>query len=243
MNYLSFIDELEKLCMEKSAATMKALREAASRIKNIKRPPRELAEMGPVLMPTTRQGRSAGAKALQQFQAEAFPEEAIKPMLEAIEPYAKKFPGRIYAGSRAGKMLDPAAGVRRARDINTYAKLHEALERGTKFAPGSLHGSPRVMVQDFNLRSRLTGKGATGLKESTRGLREGEEEVLRRQFQDAFKDPRALQFLQEGQRVPKAMQKAFMRANPTMSADEALDAAVKQYFAKTDREAIAMGLL
>ena len=115
--------------------------------------------------------------------------------------------------------------------------LHEALERKAPAIGKSLHNSPSVLVEEANLLNRATapkGKGKSLMEAVTamRGIREPEHELLKKQFMKVFKDPRALRYLEPGQRVPAAMKRKFLREArnlPDMDSRTAMDIAIKQH--------------
>ena len=201
----AFYDELEKV-----AASIRQLEEAFTRI-GVKTPRKgSVADIFKALtIPTKRQ-----AKAVQKIGKEPEWQAAVPPMIRrSIEGYMRRSPGKIYVSKDAGKAFKPSATKQEVKDLRTLFGVHEGLERRVKpreIEYSSLHLSPKVMMEEKNLLSKLTG--AESSKKYLEGLRVagGEYPLLRRQFDQAF-GKRALPFLQEGSRIPRAMKKRFMR--------------------------------
>ena len=152
----------------------------------------------------------------------------IQPVTAGIDRFVldrqAKDPGRVWSlGEKAvaaqlpmGKLLTPE-GRKATHDV---ALLHEGYERGVrpgridqgfKAATGHLH--PEVLLKEKNLRNNLTGPGSGGAKmvfDATRAGR-GEDLWLLNATREAFKDPRAVEFLAEGQKMNRGMRKAFNR--------------------------------
>jgi len=99
--------------------------------------------------------------------------------------------------------------------------VHELFERGVNpknVVPLYSHLAPEVLLKEHNALSKLTGPGADQARKSFRGARKnsGEAEHMRNLLVQEF-GPRASQFLEEGQKVPKGMMKALrkkLRDNP-----------------------------
>lgn len=99
---------------------------------------------------------------------------------------------------------------------------HELAERKVPwrgYAPVYSHASPDVLLKEHNTISRLTGDGADEARDIMRNMRKntGESAYLGRLIGAAIPDPRAQQFLAEGEKVPKAMRKRILqkiRENP-----------------------------
>lgn len=119
------------------------------------------------------------------------------------------------------------AGSRMAQRgaMGATTAAHELFERGVKardVAPLYSHIAPEVLLKEHNMISRLEGPGSDYARRAFRGTREfsGEAEHMGNLLEQAF-DPRARQFLGEGQKVPKAMRKALrkkLRKNPELIA-------------------------
>jgi len=124
--------------------------------------------------------------------------------------------------AQANHPMPSPAGVNAMAGVGA---AHEIAERRVK--PQNIvsgyhsHLSPDVLVQEHNTLSRLTGEGAEEARSVLRKVRTmtGEQQQLRNMFTTAFNDPRAANFLAEGEKVPKAMRKAFLRkiqSNPSL---------------------------
>lgn len=202
----AFFDELEKI-----AASISVLRKALSRL-GVKVPKKETLPdvFKAITIPTKAQQRAASRIGKEPEWQAMVPQEIKSDLLG----YMKREPGTIYVSKDVGKAIKPSATKQEARDLRTLTGVHEGLERGVKpkeMEYTSLHGSPKVMLQEMNMLNRLTGGKKAG--DYLRKLRErgGEYPLLREQVTQAF-GKRALPFLQPGSRVPKAMRKHFMKA-------------------------------
>lgn len=131
--------------------------------------------------------------------------------------------GQTYAHPGvAGRMIPasvgmPAVNAEGRRAIGAVVGAHELSER--QVAPRNMvrgfhsHASPEVLLKEHNTLSRLTGEGAEAARTSMRALRAqtGEAAHMRNLVTTAFNDPRAANYLNEGEKVPKAMRKALLR--------------------------------
>jgi len=227
-SFPAFVDEL---CKIKEAASAQELYAAARRLAPTRS--RGLAgQLGATLIPTKAHIRkSLKHPEFFEWQRGMIPEELV----QALQSRYGRHAGRIFYGPSAAKGLLP--GVE-GRGPKTLLTLHEGLERKAVPLGKSLHLSPGVLVEELNLLNRLAApKGqAKSLRHAARRLREmreatGETELLRQQFAQVFKDPRAHQFLESGQRVPAAMKRRFLRGAkelPEMSPEQAGEMAQRQ---------------
>lgn len=92
---------------------------------------------------------------------------------------------------------------------------HDLAERAVKkrdVAPFSSHLSPEVLLKEHNTLSRLTGEGADEARKVMRNVRRrsGESEHMRNLVVQQY-GPRAAQFFDEGEKIPKAMRKDLLR--------------------------------
>jgi hypothetical protein len=112
-----------------------------------------------------------------------------------------------------GIPVSPHGDDQRALLATTVA--HEMFERGIRPAhasPFHSHISPDVLLQEHNLLSKLEGPGADHARQVYRALRKntGEAEQLRGALRHKL-GPAAPQFLDEGQKIPKAMRRSLQR--------------------------------
>lgn len=130
----------------------------------------------------------------------------------------------IAARTAAATAGVPDLSPQGVRANSAFSVSHELAERAVKPRDALLgyggHLSPDVLMKEHNMLSTLTGPGAEEVRHLTRAMRagSGEADHLRQAFTTAFRDPRAAQFLEEGQKIPKAMRNAMLtkiRANPT----------------------------
>lgn len=111
---------------------------------------------------------------------------------------------------------------------------HELAERSVhprNIHPFYSHLSPEVLLKERNTVARLTGPGSENAKNFMGRLRDrsGEAQHLKNLMTSAFNDPRAAQFLEGSEKVPKAMRKALNRrlaADPGLIARTHPDAAL-----------------
>lgn len=111
---------------------------------------------------------------------------------------------------------------------------HELAERSVhprNIHPFYSHLSPEVLLKERNTVARLTGPGSENTKNVMNQARgsSGEAQHLKNLMTSAFKDPRAAQFLEGNEKVPKAMRKALNRrlaADPGLIARTHPDAAL-----------------
>ena len=126
-----------------------------------------------------------------------------------VDPDATDATLRSIAG---GPKLGPDA-----KKAQTAVVLgHEEAERRVKpgeIAPLYSHASPKVLLEEHGMLSKATGPGAAEARTRFRQLRErtGEAQHMKNLAVTALNDPRALQYFEEGQKIPKAMRKAIMR--------------------------------
>jgi hypothetical protein len=131
-----------------------------------------------------------------------------------------KAPGTIYS---AGPKHTAEAFGAKTKDgkkaTHAVTLMHEQYERGVKprdvnlpYAQARGHISPGVIVKEHNLLSRLKGPGADEARGLWRGIRKsrGEDADIKDGFANIF-GPRSAQFLAEGEKVPKAMRKKYLR--------------------------------
>lgn len=151
-----------------------------------------------------------------------------------MRKHSPEMAGRIDLRSKKIDQLVSGAGALSApTPLQSRANMaavgaHELYERGVKarhVAPIASHLSPEVLLKEHNLLSRLTGHGADYTREGMRTMRNttGEAEHMRNLLNNAFGE-RATQFLNEGEKVPKAMRHALRRKlteNPGMVAEAA----------------------
>lgn len=131
-------------------------------------------------------------------------------------------PGALLASVGAYASTDKPLSKAGKRALVGAVVSHELAERkvlARDYAPVYGHASPDVLLKEHNMISRLTGKGADEARDIIRNMRKnsGESAYLGRLIGAAIPDPRAQQFLAEGEKVPKAMRKRILqkiRENP-----------------------------
>lgn len=206
--------------LEKISASTKEIAAAARRIGHKRaKDPMVRAVLG-FTIPTAQQ-----TKAFQKVPPPDFLGKLIPKQIADRVTQLHSTPGRIVAspasdfGSLGAKLIKRPVGIRSARAFRNATVVHEGFERSVKTPDWSSMGhlSPEVLLKEHNLLSKLTGPGSKTTRDAMRKMRSagGETKRLEGQFMDAFQDPRALQFLQEGNKVPKAMRKAFLRNKRT----------------------------
>ncbi len=112
--------------------------------------------------------------------------------------------------------------------VNAVVGMHEGFERGVKANEVSPtrrgHLSLKVLLNEHNTVSKLTGPGSEEAKNVFKALREntGDTEELQHTLKKIY-GPRALDFLKPGNKIPAAMRRNFARTlhNSSMAkADE-----------------------
>jgi hypothetical protein len=180
---------------------------------------------------------------IDSMQKKILPPGVLEHFTPHLESAYASGPGKILVSKDLGTQLHPGMSPRFNKDFGAFTTLHEAAERGTVAQPGSLHLSPDVLVRDKNMMGNLTGPGSKELKSSVGELRAPEFAHLRGQVTDAFKDPRAAQYLEDGQKMNRSMRKAFSRelaSNPNqgrlMTPDDAMGVIREQGRVLADRQ-------
>jgi hypothetical protein len=194
----------------------------APRIK-VDRMPKDLSMMGAMAIPTKAQMKSPYAAKMQEFQKKIVPKEVRALLAPAVQREMDKGLGRILVDPSAAKTITPNARPGIQKGVQSYTKVHEALERSGSVRPGSLHGSPKTFAQDFNLRNTMTGRGADEFRAALAPLRDPEDAHLKKQLVKTFKDPRAAQFMEPGRRIPGAMKRQLDKRELPMSPAAAKD--------------------
>ena len=178
---------------------------------------------GAVYLPSRKISKHPRALAHQQAMLQGLPKRVATAMLRVSEE-AEKYPGQVYVDPRVGDMATrwlPGGGGKALtgpgrRALGAVFAGHELAERGVRskeVAPLASHLSPKVLMIEHNLLSRATGRGSEEAVARLRALREatGEADVMRRFAERALNDPRAKQFFEPGEKIPKAMRKALTR--------------------------------
>lgn len=213
--------------MEKVAEKMSVIREAAKRVGHVVSRPGTMVEaMKAMTVPTAahrRKSVSGAVDEIYQMQKKIMPKDAHKAIEEGLKPVydSKKMRGKIMMSADAHKVVDPTAGKARAKNIRSIVNVHEQAERAATPASGSLHLSPSVLMKEKNLVNKLTGKGSHKARRSVESMRGPEYDHLREQLKSRFKDKRVEQFMEKGNKIPKAMRKAFLLKKQKMSASQA----------------------
>lgn len=217
--YSAMVSELEKI-----AATIKQLEEGVRRVPGILRTTHPMAQMaGAMVNPVKRQLRHTGYAGAESFQRNLLGPNAYAAASAAQADLRRLHPdidGKIVALPNVGNYLHPGVKPRVAKDLDTVAIMHEALER--KGTPGMGLHTLGTETKDFNLISRLRGGSRENkVRKSIQELREPEFAHLRGRLAEEFNDPRASQFAEMGQRIPKAMRKAYSRSTVAHTSPEA----------------------
>lgn len=156
-------------------------------------------------------------------------EDEIRELLQA---YPKQMRGQIFLprGVRGsvGALSLAAPGVAPKnmsgagqRATNVAVGLHEGFERGVKpseVQPVFGHLSPKVLLNEHNMISRMTGPGSDEARNLFTQMRSspipdaphGEMGHIRKRFVDYY-GPRAEEFFQPGAKIPAAMRRDFVR--------------------------------
>ena len=113
-----------------------------------------------------------------------------------------------------GDALPAASGAGR-RATNVAVGLHEGFERGVKpeeLGPIFSHASPKVLLNEHNMLSRMTGPGSDEARAAFAVMRarNSETDALRARLRDTYGD-RALSFLQAGEKIPAALRRDLVR--------------------------------
>jgi hypothetical protein len=147
-------------------------------------------------------------------------QSGVRAQQRQIAAHVKNTPGQVVTTPQVGSTFAQQARTsitpETKKQLQDVATLHEQFERAVSPKDVSLlgyfsHLSPEVLLKERNLLARLHGKGAHEIKSTLGAARELREyPALRRDFQYAFEDPRAAQFLEGSQKVPKAMRKRFL---------------------------------
>lgn len=104
--------------------------------------------------------------------------QSNKALVKSLKPGEKLLNNPALSG--AGRKLGPSA----QKAVNISGGLHEAFERGIKkhqvSAIGS-HRSPKVLFDEHNMLTKMTGKGSAGARDAFRVMRHeaGETQIIR----------------------------------------------------------------
>ena len=201
--------------LEKISATLGQLEAGVSRIPGIIRMEHPITQMmGAGVLPTKAmlsRKNAKGAELMGALQRKVMGPNA-EAVQELIRPFAedRSMRGKILAHPNVGQVLHPGAAPQLSGDLDTTTLIHEALER--KGTVGSGLHNLGTETKDFNLVSKLQGgPREEAVRQSMGELRAPEFEHLRGQLAEKFNDPRAAQFAEMGQRIPKAMRKAYSK--------------------------------
>lgn len=232
MDFYKFGQTCAWALFEKNAVSMRTLREVGAHLRTplealAPKQQKKLFSLarevggGGVLLPTSAQ--YTPLHRLHQRQRRAIQTPFIRQMLQSqhrpLHHAARKHPGLLVVTPDVARSFTPRGKTlapQTTKDIRDVATLHEQFERAVP--PSRLtwqnqlfsHLSPEVLIKERNLLGRLRGPGSREIRQTLGTIREQKEyPVLREMFQEAFKDPRAAQFLQGSARVPKAMRKRY----------------------------------
>ena len=128
--------------------------------------------------------------------------------------------GRINPGEVFNRIGVGSLSPEGRKALNVSTLHHEGFERAALGKPKELaygfgHTSPDVLMKEHNLLSRLTGPGSLEAKGAIQEIRanQGDAKALSSALTERFGPRAELQF-GEGQKIPKAMRKAFMKKVP-----------------------------
>ena len=193
------------------------------------------AQGGALIVPTKRQMPEAfaqtptaiGVRKLRSM-IDRIPHSAARKFSKDLEPFTeaprmrKQDGGKILVNPEAVQKIAPAvSGAREVvspeaqRGLTGLATSHELAER--RVAPKDIrrfqsHLAPEVLLKERNAIARLEGPGAREARDILTALREqtGEAQHMRNLLTRAY-GPRAQQFLEGDQKVPKAILKGLRR--------------------------------
>jgi len=226
----SFVDELEKI-----AISINQIRAASKRIGKTITPEKGsiIDAFGAIATPTKAQvGKKnlSSARSIARMQSKILPKEVTYSMKKALKPiYSDKSKrGKIYLSDDIGARLSPSASPKTQKRVGSLTKIHERQETKVKMKPGSLHLSPKVMMDEMNMANNITGHGSKVLSKELQGLRKAEFGHLRKQIVKGVKDKRALQYTKPGRKIPKAMKKHLLKKRMRMTPREAINIMTEQ---------------
>lgn len=202
--------------MIKIAATMSEIRGAAKRIGH---------EAGSfqgqiaAILPTKRQykqmleTKSGRGLLAQNARASGVkPRQLAKNVRSAIKtPEYKQHAGKIFLDKDALRETLPSKKKPEMRDVMSIFNVHEGFERKSRPSPGSGHISNKVLMDEKNLINKLKGRGSKNARAYMERLRGPEHEHLKGQMMRRYKDPRVLQYLKSGRKIPAAMKRDMLR--------------------------------
>ena len=221
--YAAFYDELEKIAID-----AKSLGLAASRVKNVvPATGTPLDSIGAFTVPTVAHGSLRNAPAVKEmsdFQNKIIPSHIMDALKPHMESYYPKNPGQIVVPHNIGNVLHPGASPQAQGNLRDMTILHEGMERRAIPKPGSLHLSPDVLVQERNMLGSMKEPALQEARSSMEELRIPEHEILKDQFNSAFKDPRASTFLEGSEKVRPAMRRAFSQKAALLTPGQATGA-------------------
>jgi hypothetical protein len=129
-------------------------------------------------------------------------------------------PGRIVVDPTVVGAVSPHGRPKSVAErgaLTATSAAHELMERRVKPKaygrdPNVQHGDMGVLMKEHNMASRLEGPGANYARKHLRSMRKatGEDKQLRDLITKTY-GPRAAQFLDEGQKIPRAMRRDLQR--------------------------------
>lgn len=168
-----------------------------------------------------------GRRAL--IRAAAGDSESAKAIIERLGETSPEAAGMIYTtGPRNASMVAAASAGQNSRKLSRAGRdalhdalvLHEGFERGVRpkdvnigYSDEYGHMGPGVIINEHNMLSKMSGPGSDEARKVVRAIREApgrEMDDLRESFRGAY-GPRAERYLRDGNRVPKAMKKNYLR--------------------------------
>ena len=135
--------------------------------------------------------------------------QALRKKVEAVEKTITE-PGVVALDHNARETLRNLSGPGH-RAINTVTGLHEGFERAVKpheIAPIASHISPKVLLDEHNMLSKMTGPGSDEARTIFRDIRNNDQEYdhIKNTMRQMYGD-RSLKYLEEGNKIPSAMKR------------------------------------
>lgn len=154
-------------------------------------------------------------------------EQRFKDLVRHASPHNINFKGQIVVPREPGgsyaslrRLLPddqlPVLSGAGQRAVNIVTGLHEGFERGVKaneVAPVFSHLSPKVLLNEHNMLSRLTGPGADEARNFYSKLREihpAETSAWQGRMVKEY-GPAVAKFFEPGARIPAALKRDFVR--------------------------------